>query len=315
MAVWVMRLARQSALRRLSAGRDGRGRHRYQRRKTVSYIRMKPARRRMARSLRAAAGLFGFALLGLLVSSSTKAADQDKPLRIGLATSISNQAIEIAAREAKAHGIDVQLTEFNDWNTPNRAVAEKEIEANLFQHVPFLEFSIKNNGYALVPVAPAYATPFGLYSRKYKSIQELPDNARIAISSDAVNTGRALLLLRQAGLIELKPGADHRAKLEDIVAYRRPLKLVQLEGPQIARSLDEVDAAATYPTFAKLAGLDPSSGLIFENDPIYAFQFVTRPELKDDARLKRFIALYRGSEAVHAKLRELYGSLVSFPGS
>ncbi|MFX9347909.1 MetQ/NlpA family ABC transporter substrate-binding protein, partial [Acinetobacter baumannii] len=75
---------------------------------------------------------------------------------------------------------------------------------------------------------------------------DLPDNARIAISSDAVNTGRALLLLQRAGLIELKPGADHRAKIEDIVAYRKPLKLVQLEGPQIARSLDDVDAAATY---------------------------------------------------------------------
>ncbi|MCP1846050.1 ABC-type metal ion transport system substrate-binding protein [Bradyrhizobium sp. USDA 4524] len=68
-----------------------------------------------------------------------KAAEQDKPLRIGLATNISNQAIEIAAREAKAQGLDVRLIEFNDWNTPNRAVAEKEIEANLFQHVPFLE--------------------------------------------------------------------------------------------------------------------------------------------------------------------------------
>ncbi|MGL1166829.1 MetQ/NlpA family ABC transporter substrate-binding protein, partial [Vibrio parahaemolyticus] len=77
-----------------------------------------------------------------------------------------------------------------------------------------------------------------------------------------MNTGRALLLLQRAGLIELKPGADHRAKIEDIVAYRKPLKLVQLEGPQIARSLDDVDAAATYPTFARLAGLDPSSGLI-----------------------------------------------------
>src|SRR6266702_6285344 len=138
-----------------SAGRDGRGQRQYRRRKTVFYDRAKPARRRMARSLRAAAGLVGFAVLGFLISGPMRAAEQEKPLRIGLATSISNQAIEIAAREARAQGIDVQLIEFNDWNTPNRAVAEKEIEANLFQHVPFLEFSIKNNGYALVPVAPA----------------------------------------------------------------------------------------------------------------------------------------------------------------
>ncbi|MDH2384336.1 MetQ/NlpA family ABC transporter substrate-binding protein [Bradyrhizobium sp. CER78] len=256
----------------------------------------------------------GLALVGLRASVSPVSADE-RPLRIGLATSISNQAAEIAASEAKAQGLNVELIEFNDWNTPNRAVAEKEIDANLFQHVPFLEFSVKNAGYKLVPVAPAFSTPFGLYSKKYKSIPDLPDNARVAISSDAVNTGRALLLLQRAGLIELKPGADHRAKIEDIVTYRKPLKLVQLEGPQIARSLDDVDAAATYPTFARLAGLDPSSGLIFENAPIYAFQFVTRPELKDDARLSRFISVYRDSEAVHAKLRELYRSLVTFPGS
>ncbi len=257
--------------------------------------------------------IFGLVAIAVAVGSTIARAD-DKPLRIGLATSISNQAAEIAANEAKAQGLDVQLIEFNDWNTPNRAVAEREIEANLFQHLPFLEFTISQKGYALLPVGVAFSTPFGLYSKKYKSVQELPDNARIAISSDAVNTGRALLLLRQAGLIALKPGADHRAKLEDITSYRKPLKLVQLEGPQIARSLEEVDAAATYPTFAKLAGLDPAVGLVFENDPIYAFQFVTRPDLKDDARLKRFIAIYQSSDAVKAKLRELYGTLVSFPG-
>jgi D-methionine transport system substrate-binding protein len=257
--------------------------------------------------------ILGIVVIGL-IAGGTIARGDDKPLTIGLATSISNQAAEIAAKEAKAQGLDVRLIEFSDWNTPNRAVAEKEIDANLFQHRPFLEFSIAQKGYTLVPIGVAFSTPFGLYSKKYRALQDLPDNARIAISSDAVNTGRGLLLLQKAGLIELKPGADHRAKLEDIASYRKPLKLVQLDGPQIARSLEEVDAAATYPTFAKLAGLDPAAGLIFENDPIYAFQFVTRPELKDDARLQRFIEIYQHSDAVKAKLHELYGTLVSFPG-
>ncbi|MDT4876951.1 NLPA lipoprotein [compost metagenome] len=97
------------------------------------------------------------------------------------------------------------------------------------------------------------------------------------------------------------------------MTWKKPLKIVQLDGPQIARSLDDVDAAATYPTFAKLAGLEASSGLIFENEPIYAFQFVTRPELRDDPRLRRFIEIYQNSPAVKAKLHELYGDMVSFP--
>lgn len=238
---------------------------------------------------------------------------QDAPLRIAMATSISNQAAEIAAREAEAAGLKVELIEFNDWNTPNTAVAEKEVDANLFQHVPFLEFTNARKGYNLVAVAPAFSTPFGLYSKKYKSLAELPDNAQIAFSGDAVNTGRSLLLLQKAGFITLKPGADHRVTLEDVVEYKKPLKIIQLDGPQIARALDDVDAAATYPTFARLAGLEASSGLIFENDPIYAFQFVTRPELRDDPRLKRFIDIYQNSAAAKAKLQELYGTMVSFP--
>lgn len=249
----------------------------------------------------------------IALSALPLSAEDKGPLRIALATSISNQAAEVAAREAEAQGLKVELIEFNDWNTPNMAVADRQVDANLFQHVPFLEFTNKAKGYDLVPVAPAYATPFGLYSKKYKTLAELPDNARIVFSGDAVNTARSLLLLQKAGLIELKPGADHRATLEDVVKWIKPLQIVQLDGPQIARALDEVDAAATYPTFAKLAGLDASAGLIFENDPVYAFQFVTRPDMRDDPRLKRFIEIYRSSPQVKKALTDLYGSMVSFP--
>ncbi|MBO0142727.1 iron ABC transporter substrate-binding protein [Agrobacterium sp. Ap1] len=252
-------------------------------------------------------------LIASSLTTSASMAQDDKPLRIALATSISNQAAEVAVEEAKAQGLKIELTEFNDWNTPNMAVADREMDANLFQHIPYLEFTNQAGGRNLVPVAPAYATPFGLYSKKYKSLEELPDNAQIAFSGDAVNTGRSLLLLQQAKLVELKPGTGHRATLEDVVKWVKPLRIVQLDGPQIARALDDVDAAATYPTFAKLAGLDPASGLIFENDPIYAFQFVTRPDMRDDPRLRKFIDIYRGSDAVKAKLRSLYGDLVSFP--
>lgn len=253
-------------------------------------------------------------LLGLAaLLPATAAKTQERPLRIGLATSVSNQAAEIAMREARAQGLAVELIEFNDWNTPNRALADREIDANLFQHVPFLEFTRAQTGYDLVPVGIAFNTPFGIYSKKHKALKDLPDNARIAISGDAVNTARSLLLLRQAGFIELKPDADYRIGLKDIVAYRKPLRIVQLDGPQIARTLEEVDAALTYPTFARMAGLEAGSALLFENDPIYAFRFVTRPELREDPRLTRFIALYQDSPAVKAKLRELYGDLVTFP--
>ncbi len=253
-------------------------------------------------------------ILFAILSLTLPVCAQEQPvLRIALATSISNQAAEIAAAEAEAEGLKVELIEFSDWNTPNMAVADKEVDANLFQHIPFLEFSNANTGNDLVAIAPAFATPFGLYSKKYGTLDALPANAQIAFSGDAVNTARSLLLLEKAGLIELKPGVGHRATLEDVTVWRKPLRIVQLDGPQIARVLDDVDAAATYPTFAKLAGLDASSGLIFENEPIYAFQFVTRPDMREDARLRRFVDIYRGSVAVKEKLRSLYGEMVSFP--
>ncbi|MCX8997275.1 MetQ/NlpA family ABC transporter substrate-binding protein [Rhizobiaceae bacterium BDR2-2] len=255
----------------------------------------------------------GIAAMVPMAAGPLSAQSDEAPLRIALATSISNQAAEIAASEAEAQGLKVELIEFNDWNTPNMAVADKEVDANLFQHIPFLEFTNHNRGYDLVAVAPAFSTPFGLYSKKYRTLEELPENARIVFSGDAVNTARSLLLLQKAGLVELKPGADHRATLEDVVTWVKPLDIIQLDGPQIARALEEVDAAATYPTFARLAGLDASSALIFENDPVYAFQFVTRPEMRDDPRLTRFIDIYRNSQAAKEKLIELYGDMVSFP--
>ncbi len=253
-------------------------------------------------------------LVGTLASlAAARASAQEKPLRLGLATSVSNRAAEIAAREARAQGLPVETIEFNDWNTPNRALADREIELNLFQHVPFLEFTKAQTGYDLVPVGIAFNTPFGIYSRRHKVLADLPENPRIAISGDPVNTGRSLLLLQKAGFLELKPDADFRVGMEGIVGYRRKLRIVPLDGPQIARTLEEMDAALTYPTFARMAGLEANAALLFENDPIYAFRFVTRRELAEDARVKRFIAIYQESEAVKAELRGLYGDLVTFP--
>lgn len=256
--------------------------------------------------------VIGYFLVGAFVAHPVSAEEQ-RPLRIALATSISNQAAEIAAAEAQTEGMKVELIEFNDWNTPNTAVADREMDANLFQHIPYLDFTNANSGNDLVAIAPAFSTPFGIYSKKFGKLDDLPDNAQIVFSGDVVNTARSLRLLETAKLLELKPGVGHRATLEDVIVWHKPLRVVQLDGPQIARALDDVDAAVTYPTFAKLAGLDASSALIFENDPIYAFQFVTRPDMRDDPRLKRFIEIYRGSDAVKSKLRELYGAMVSFP--
>ena len=130
----------------------------------------------------------------------------------------------------------MKIVEFTDWNTPNAALANKDIDVNYFQHIPFLENANKQGGYNFVSIAPGTIMKIGLYSKKVKSFSELKDGAKVAIANDPVNGGRGLLLLQRAGLITLKPGADYRATTHDIVANPKHLKIIPLEASQLARS-------------------------------------------------------------------------------
>ncbi|AMG48154.2 MetQ/NlpA family ABC transporter substrate-binding protein [Achromobacter ruhlandii] len=256
------------------------------------------------------------AVLGL--ASATAALAADKPLRIGLIPAVANAATEIAVAEARKAGLEVQLVEFNDWVLPNIAVADGSVDANFFQHEPFLQLFNARRGANLTPIAYGYSTTIGLFSKKLKKGQPLPEGATVAVPNDPVNTGRALLLLESIGLIKLKPGVAHQATLEDVTDNPKRLKFVQIEGSQSARVFDDVTASVTYTTFAKQAGLDEKDGLAFDNtDPAnvrrYAIRWVTRPDHAQDPRLLKFISIYQQSPEVKAKLRSLYGDLITFP--
>ncbi|WP_246892436.1 MetQ/NlpA family ABC transporter substrate-binding protein [Achromobacter xylosoxidans] len=256
------------------------------------------------------------AALGLACAAPALAAD--KPLRIGLIPSVANGATELAVAEARKAGLEVELVEFSDWVLPNIAVADGSIDANFFQHEPFLQLFNARRGAGLVPIAYGYSTTIGLFSKRLKKGQPLPDGATVAVPNDPVNTGRALLLLESIGLIKLKPGVAHRATIEDVTDNPKRLKFVQIEGSQSARVFDDVTASVTYTTFAKQAGLDEKDGLAFDNtDPAnvrrYAIRWVVRPDHAQDPRLLKFIAIYQNSEAVKARLRSLYGDLIAFP--
>ncbi|KWZ38898.1 methionine ABC transporter substrate-binding protein [Burkholderia savannae] len=237
---------------------------------------------------------------------------ESAPLKVGIATSPQIDALKIAAKEAKAQGLDVKIVEFTDWNTPNAALANKDIDVNYFQHIPFLENAKKQGGYDFVTIAPGTIMKIGLYSKKIKSFDQLKDGAMVAIANDPVNGGRGLLLLQRAGLIKLKPGTDYRATTRDIVANPKHLKIVQLEASQLARSLDDVDLAQGYPSFIKLAGTaDPNSALLFDGleNKLFALQWVVRPESVGDPRIRKFIAIYQHSPAVRKALDNAFGSL------
>jgi D-methionine transport system substrate-binding protein len=262
-----------------------------------------------AAPVRTLIGALGF----VLALSAVPAAAADTPtLKIGTATSPQIEALKVAAREAKEQGLDVKIIEFTDWNTPNAALANKDIDVNYFQHIPFLENAKKQGGYNFVAIAPGTIMKIGLYSKKIKRFDELKDGATVAIANDPVNGGRGLLLLQRAGLIKLTPGVDYRATTLDIIDNPKHLKIVQLEASQLARSLDDVDLAQGYPSFIKLAGTtDPNSALLFDGleNKNYAIQWVVRPESVNDPRIRKFISIYQHSPAVRAALDKAFGNL------
>ncbi|HDR9473877.1 MetQ/NlpA family ABC transporter substrate-binding protein [Burkholderia multivorans] len=274
----------------------------------VLFVRFVAAR--LARTARLFATALFAASLGIALPNGAHA--DSAPLKVGIATSPQIDALKVAAKEAKAQGLDVKIIEFTDWNTPNAALANKDIDVNYFQHIPFLENAKKQGGYDFVAIAPGTIMKIGLYSKKVKSFGELKDGAKVAIANDPVNGGRGLLLLQRAGLITLKPGVDYRATTRDIVANPKHLKIVQLEASQLARSLDDVDLAQGYPSFIKLAGTtDPNSALLFDGteNKNFAIQWVVRPDSVNDPRIRKFIAIYQHSPAVRKALDNAFGSL------
>lgn len=255
------------------------------------------------------------ATAALLLGAATGVQAQARTsLKVATATSPATKALEIAAQQAKAQGLDVEIIEFSDWLAPNRAVANGEVDVNHFQHRPFLEQSEKAGGFKLEPIAQGYTTTIGLYSKKISSLDQLKTGAKVAIAQDAINTARSLLTLQEAGLIKLKDGGNTNSTVQDIVENPRRLDIIQIDGPAIARSFDDLDAAVTYSTFVKIAGLDVNKPIYREKDNSpYDFVWATKPERANDPAIRKFISIYRTSPEVRAAVVDAFGGLVGFP--
>lgn len=248
--------------------------------------------------------------LGLLLASGIAQA-ADKPLKLGTTAAFA-PPLEVAVEEAAKQGLKVELVEFTDWNTPNITLANGDIDANYFQHTPFLENANKEGGFTLKVFAPGIINNVGLYSKKYKAIADLPEGAKVAIANDPINGGRGLQLLQKAGLLKLKEGVGYKATLDDIVDNPRHIDIIELEAVQLVRALDDVDLAQGYPHYIRLAGtIDPNSALLFDGieNKEYVIQFVTRGDYQDDGRLAKFVEVYQHSPQVRAALDKAHGSL------
>jgi len=249
----------------------------------------------------------------LATAFSALAAAQGQPLRIGVTPGAIADSIETAAQEARKQGLQVKVVEFTEWTGPNTALQAGDLDANYFQHLPFLENASKDRGYKFVAVAPGLLPNQGLFSLKVKRFDELKEGARVAVASDPANQGRGLLLLERAGLIKLREGAGARATVNDVAANPKKLKFVEVEGPQLVRSLDDVDLAqgvTSHYVAAGKADIAAKNGLLYTGaeDVRWAIHFVARQDNAQDPRLAQFIRIYQESPAVRQRISASYAN-------
>jgi D-methionine transport system substrate-binding protein len=202
------------------------------------------------------------ALLVAAALSPVLAAEDSKPLKIGVTAGPHAQIFEQVKKLAEKYGLKIQIVEFSDYIQPNAALAAGDLDANSYQHKPFLDQQIKDRGYKLVNVGYTVNFPIGLYSKKVKSLSELKEGAKFGIPNDPTNGGRVLLVLQDKGLIKLRADAGLKATPLDVIDNPKKLKFVELEAAQLPRSLDDLDAAAVNTNYALPAGLSPAKDAI-----------------------------------------------------
>ncbi len=185
-------------------------------------------------------------------------------IKVGATPAPHAEILEIVKDNLQEKGYNLEIVEYNDYILPNNAVQDGELDANFFQHTPYLEDFNAQNGTTLVDVATIHFEPFGLYAGKTASLEELQEGAKVAVPNDTTNEARALLLLEAQGLIKLKEGVGISATKIDIVENPLNLEIVELEAAQIARTLPDVDIAAINGNYAVDAGLKLSDALAVE---------------------------------------------------
>ena len=208
------------------------------------------------------------------------------------------EILEFVKPALAKQGVELKIKVFTDYVQPNVQVAEGRLDANFFQHQPYLNEFNSSRGTDLVSIAGVHVEPFGAYSSKIKSLADLPQGANVVIPNDATNGGRALLLLQKAGVITLKDDAGITATVKDIVNNPKAIKVRELEAATLPRVLAQVDLALINTNYALEAGLNPSKdALVIEgSDSPYVNILVVDSKNKDAAGLQKLAKALNSAE-------------------
>lgn len=235
--------------------------------------------------------------VGLLAGCGGKGADSSK-IVIGVSPDPHSKLVEFVVDELKEEGIEIEIKEFTDYVLPNTALDDGDLDANFFQHLPYLEDFIEKQGVKLASIGGVHVEPMALYSEEVTSIDQLEDGAEIAIPNDAVNGGRALILLQENGLIKLAENAGLSATEKDIIENPKNLKITALEAALLPKVLDDVTAAIINGNYALEAGFNPvKDGIIVEdaNSP-YVNILVVREGEEDQDKYKKLLEALNSAE-------------------
>lgn len=235
----------------------------------------------------------------------------DNVIKIGVSPTPHAEIIEALQPEFKEAGLEVEAVIFDDYVQPNEQLAAGDLDANYFQHGPYLEEFTKQNNLDLISIGNVHIEPMGVYSAKIKSVQEVTDGGEVLIPNDATNGGRALLLLEQAGLIKLKDSTNLLSTEADIVENPHNLKIVALEAQNIPNTYQDAELAVINANYALGAGLNPANDAIIleSGDSPYANLVAVRNGEETQEKFKKLIEVLN-SDAARKVIEEKFEGAV-----
>ncbi len=251
-------------------------------------------------------------VLALSLAASAVVHAQDKPLKIGVTAGPHAQIFEQVKKIAEKDGLKIQIVEFSDYVQPNAALSAGDLDANSYQHKPYLDQQIKDRGYRFAAVGYTVNFPIGLYSKKVRSLAELKEGARVGIPNDPTNGGRVLLVLQDKGLIKLKPDAGLKATPLDVIDNPKKLKFVEVDAAQLPRTLDDLDVSAINTNYALPAGLNPGKDAIAQENAKspYVNLIALREQDKDKPWVGKLVKAYHSEDVRKFIQAEFKGAVV-----
>jgi D-methionine transport system substrate-binding protein len=233
-------------------------------------------------------------------------------IKVGVTPGEHAQIMEKVAAIAAKKGLNIEILEFSDYVVPNQALNDGDIQANSFQHQPYLDNQITDRKFDLVSVGKTITTPMGVYSKKVKNLDELKEGSTVAIPNDPTNGGRALLVLASKGLIKFKDNPGVKVTVADIIENPKKIEFAEIDAAQLPRSLDDVAAAVINTNYAMEAGLNPKKDAIAiegEKSP-YANVIVVRTADKDKPWVKTLVESYH-DDSIRAFINDQFkGALI-----